>query len=279
MDAGHTHIVRQGYQGGHDGVPRPLTARVRETGELGFRRRGMVIRRRPIEASGRLLELRCRARPRLPSTAPVQHQSPHLVCLRIVRRRPHNPRRQRLEPLVVPPLWLGHFGAPLPYQRVEGRCRGPCPALRAHLPALLGLEEPLRGLRFVPRVTEHSTKVVVRRGLVGLQGDGFAVGPGCSAVVPLRAVPRAVSHQLIPFVARLRGEVGLLLRGLAIQPLPHPTIVIELSLLPHLLVEHPVQLPRARVRRAVLAAEVRRRQLLIAAHVADRVLLPLVVHV
>eukprot|EP00964_Phaeocystis_antarctica_P126648 scaffold90306_cov63-Phaeocystis_antarctica.AAC.3 len=31
--------------------------------------------------------------------------------LDIVRRRPHHPRRQRLEPLVVPPLRLGHLGA------------------------------------------------------------------------------------------------------------------------------------------------------------------------
>eukprot|EP00964_Phaeocystis_antarctica_P037888 scaffold21671_cov63-Phaeocystis_antarctica.AAC.3 len=59
----------------------------------------------------------------------------------------------------------------------------------------------------------------------------------------------------------------------------HPSILPRLTILPHPLVKCPVQHPRARVRRAVLAAEVRRRQLLIEAHIADRMLLTLVVHV
>eukprot|EP00964_Phaeocystis_antarctica_P051259 scaffold29905_cov64-Phaeocystis_antarctica.AAC.1 len=73
----------------------------------------------------------------------------------IVRRRPHNPRRQRLEPLVVPPLRLGHLVALLQLQHTEGQCRDLCPAIRARRVALLGLEEPLRGLHVVPRVAER----------------------------------------------------------------------------------------------------------------------------
>eukprot|EP00964_Phaeocystis_antarctica_P160596 scaffold132346_cov66-Phaeocystis_antarctica.AAC.1 len=69
-------------------------------------------RRSPLVVRSRLPELRCRARPRLPSaTVPTQHHTPHMVGSWIVRRRPRNPRRQRLEPLVVPPLRLGHLGA------------------------------------------------------------------------------------------------------------------------------------------------------------------------
>eukprot|EP00964_Phaeocystis_antarctica_P058752 scaffold34854_cov68-Phaeocystis_antarctica.AAC.5 len=106
---------------------------------------------------GCLLELRHRSGPRNPSTkrAPAQHVSPHEVSSRMVRRRPHNPRRQRLEPLVVPPLRLGHLGARLLCQHAESRCRGTCPALRAHRVALLGLEKPHRGLHLVPRVVER----------------------------------------------------------------------------------------------------------------------------
>ena len=51
---------------------------------------------------------------------PAQHHSPHLVGCRIVRHRPHNPRGQRLELLVVPPLRLGQLGAHLPCQVGEG---------------------------------------------------------------------------------------------------------------------------------------------------------------
>eukprot|EP00964_Phaeocystis_antarctica_P061640 scaffold36844_cov58-Phaeocystis_antarctica.AAC.6 len=93
------------------------------------------------------------------------------------------------------------------------------------------------------------------------------------------AMPHALSQQLRVLVARLRGIPGQLLRLLAIPPLQRPTILLPLPSLPQLLVKHPVQLPSARVRRAVDAAEVRRRQPLIAAHIADGVLLPLVVHV
>eukprot|EP00964_Phaeocystis_antarctica_P017359 scaffold9589_cov52-Phaeocystis_antarctica.AAC.1 len=139
--------------------------------------------------------------------------------------------------------------------------------------------EPLRGLHDVPRVDEHCAEVEVRHGLVGPQGDGLAVGLACFAPVLLRAVPRALSHQPRVLVARLRGAPGLPLRGLAIPLLQRPTILRPLPLLPQLLVKRPVQLPSARVRRAVLAAEVRRRQLLIEAFIADGVLLPLVVHV
>eukprot|EP00964_Phaeocystis_antarctica_P021068 scaffold11657_cov58-Phaeocystis_antarctica.AAC.3 len=210
---------------------------------------------------------------------PAEHISAHAEHNRLVRRRPHNPHRQRLELLVVPPLWPGHLGALLHPQHVEGRCRGRCPVLRAHRIALLGLEEPLRGLRDVPRVGERCTEVVVRHGLVGPQGDGLTVGLGFSARVLLRTVPQALRQQLGVLVARLRGDAGLPLRDLAIPLLPHPTILPLLPVLPHLLVKRPVQLPSARVSRAVLAALVRRRQLLIAAHVADGVLLPLVVHV
>eukprot|EP00964_Phaeocystis_antarctica_P061249 scaffold36583_cov63-Phaeocystis_antarctica.AAC.5 len=120
-------------------------------GEVGFPRRSRVHRRSPFVVRGRLPELRRRARPHLPSaTLPVQHHSPHLVGYQIFRHRSHNPRRQRLEPLVAPPLWLGHFGARLLRESVEGRRRGLRPAFRAHRVALLGLEEPLCGLRGVP---------------------------------------------------------------------------------------------------------------------------------
>eukprot|EP00964_Phaeocystis_antarctica_P028768 scaffold16226_cov60-Phaeocystis_antarctica.AAC.2 len=105
-------------------------ARGRFAGEVGFRHRSRVQRRSPLEVCGRLLEHRRRARPRLPSgTPPFQHHRPHLVGGQIVRRRPHHPRRQRLEPLVVPPLRLGHLGARLPCQHVKGLCRGHCPVL------------------------------------------------------------------------------------------------------------------------------------------------------
>eukprot|EP00964_Phaeocystis_antarctica_P079005 scaffold49168_cov66-Phaeocystis_antarctica.AAC.1 len=246
-------------------------------GELGFCRRDTAQRSNPLVVRSRLLELRSRARPRLPSVAlPAQHCSPHVDDCQFFRRRPHHPRRQHLEPLVVPPLRLGHLFL---HQHVEGRCRGTCPALRSYLPALLGLEESLRSLHEVPRGGEHDAEVGVRPRLVGLQGDGLAVGLGCSAPVLLRAIPRALSQQLIILVARLRGAPGLPLRDLAIPLLRHPTILRRLPELPQLLVKHPVQLPSARVRRAVLAAEIRRRQLFIAALIADRVLLSLVVHV
>eukprot|EP00964_Phaeocystis_antarctica_P126431 scaffold90127_cov63-Phaeocystis_antarctica.AAC.3 len=196
-----------------------------------------------------------------------------------VRRRSHNPRRQRLEPLVGPPLRFGHLGALLLPKHVESSCYGLCPALRVHRIALLGLEEPLRSLHFVPRVGEHSTEIEVHRGLVGPQGDGLAVGLACSARVPFRLVPYAISHQLVVLVARLRRVSGRLLRDLASPLLHHPTILPHLPLLLQLLVKRPVQLPSARVRRAVIAAEVGRLQLLIAAHVADRVLLPAIAHV
>eukprot|EP00964_Phaeocystis_antarctica_P043986 scaffold25251_cov65-Phaeocystis_antarctica.AAC.4 len=172
---------------------------------------------------GRLFELRCRARARLPSTRstapPAEHISAHAEYNRLVWRRPHSPRRQRLDPLVVPPLRLGHLGALLLRQHVEGPCRGLCPVLRAHRPAFLGLEETLRGLHVVPRAVEHGTEVVVRHGVVGPQGDGLAEGPGCSAPVLLRAVPRALSQQLLVRVARLRSVPGRLLCDLA-SPLP-----------------------------------------------------------
>eukprot|EP00964_Phaeocystis_antarctica_P082758 scaffold51973_cov69-Phaeocystis_antarctica.AAC.1 len=177
---------------------------------------------------------------------PGQHQRPHLDDLTIIRRRPRNPRRQRLEPLVVPPLRLGHLGALIPCQHAEGRCRGLYPVFRAHRRALLGLEEPLRGLRVVPRVGERCTEVVVRLGLVGPQGDGLAVGPGCSACVLLRVVPDALSQQLVVRVARLRGEPGHPLRDLASLLLRHPAILRLLPKTLHLLVIHRVPLPRAR---------------------------------
>eukprot|EP00964_Phaeocystis_antarctica_P109786 scaffold74197_cov63-Phaeocystis_antarctica.AAC.3 len=163
--------------------------------ELGFQCRSRLQRRRPIEVHSRLRELCCRARPQLPSAKPpAQHRSPHLRGCQIVRRRPRNPRRQRLEPLLAPPLRLGHLGARFLCQHVEGHCRGLCPVPRAHQHALPGLEEPLRSLHGVLRVGEHSTEVVVRLGLVGPQGDGLAEGPCCSACVLLRLVPRALSQ-------------------------------------------------------------------------------------
>eukprot|EP00964_Phaeocystis_antarctica_P144480 scaffold110270_cov62-Phaeocystis_antarctica.AAC.3 len=166
----------------------------RVTGEGGFPRRSRLQRRSPLEMRGRLLELRRRPRPHPPKAKPpTQHVSSHLVGYPIVRRRAHNPRRQRLELLVVPPLRLGHLGARLLRQQVEGRCRGHCPHLRAHRATLLGLEEPLRSLDVVPRVGERYTEVKVRRGPVGPQRDGLAKGPGCSAPVLLRKVPRALS--------------------------------------------------------------------------------------
>eukprot|EP00964_Phaeocystis_antarctica_P161837 scaffold134859_cov69-Phaeocystis_antarctica.AAC.3 len=254
-------------------------------GELSFHRRSIVKRRSPLVVYSRHLELRCRARPRLPSvTLSAQHERPHPVDRRVVRGRrglahTHNPRRQRLEPLVVPPLRLGHLGARLTPQVPEGPRRGLCPHFRAHRNTLPGLEVSLRGLHVVPRVGERYTEIEVRRGLVGPQSDGLAEGPGCHAPVLLRLVPQALSQQLIVLVARQRGAPDLPLRELASPLLPGPAILRPLPLLPQLLVKRPVQLPSARVRRAVDAAEVRRRQLFIAAHIADRVLLSLVVHV
>jgi len=205
-------------------------ASVGARGEHGFPRRSRVQRRRPIEVRGRLLELSCRARCRLPSATrhPAQHLSPHDVGAHIVRRNPHDLRRQRFEPLVVPPLRLGHLGTHLVQQHVEGPCRGLCPELRAHPTARLGLEVPLRGLHDVPRVAERCAEVVVRPGLVGLQGDGLAVGLACFARVILRLVLCALSQQLIVLVARLRGVPGLLLRGLASPLLPRPTFLSSL---------------------------------------------------
>ena len=67
-------------------------------------------------------------------------------------------------------------------------------ALRAHRVALLGLEVPLRGLHAVPRTRKRVAEVEVRPRLVGPQGDGLAVGPGCSAQVLIRLVPDALSQ-------------------------------------------------------------------------------------
>eukprot|EP00964_Phaeocystis_antarctica_P071558 scaffold43683_cov42-Phaeocystis_antarctica.AAC.2 len=106
----------------------PSAAPGRITGELGCHRRSIGERRSPLVVRSRLPELRCRARPRLPSTStPTQRISTHGVGSLIVRRRPHDPRRQRLEPLVVPPLRLGHLVAHLLPQQVEGPCRAPWP--------------------------------------------------------------------------------------------------------------------------------------------------------
>eukprot|EP00964_Phaeocystis_antarctica_P078636 scaffold48910_cov56-Phaeocystis_antarctica.AAC.6 len=214
----------------------------RQTSELSFAHQSGAQRRSPLVVRGCLLELRYRARPRLPSAVvkPAQHDSPHLVGCLVVRRRPHNPHRQRLERLVVPPLRLGHLGALLVPQLVEGHCRAHCPVLRAHRHALLGLEEPLCGLHVVPRDAKRCTKVEVRIGLVGRQGDGLAVGPGYFSPVLLGVVPRALSQQLRVLVARLRGEASLLLCDLAIPLLRRPTILHLLPLLPHLLVKRPV---------------------------------------
>eukprot|EP00964_Phaeocystis_antarctica_P074760 scaffold46035_cov65-Phaeocystis_antarctica.AAC.2 len=201
-----------------------------------WRHQAALLRRSPIKVRGRLPELRRRARTRLPSaTLPSQQFSPHLVGSRIVRRRPHHPRRQRLEPLVVPPLRLGHLGARLLAQHAEGRCRGLCPGIRAHRVALLGLEESLRGLHVVPRVVERCTEAEVRIGPVGPQGDGLAAGLGCSAPVLLRAVLHTLSNQLLVLVARLRSAPGLPLRDLAILLLRHATILRPLPKLLHLL--------------------------------------------
>eukprot|EP00964_Phaeocystis_antarctica_P105185 scaffold70237_cov57-Phaeocystis_antarctica.AAC.2 len=238
----------------------PAAAHVCAPGEPGFHGRSRVQRRNPIKVRGRLFELRCRARLRLPNITiqPAQHHSPHLVGCHIVRQRPHNPRRQRLELLVFPPLRLGHLDALRVPQHVEGICRCPCPALRAHQIALLGLEVPLCGLHVVPRVHEHATEAGVRAGLVGPQGDGLTICPGCSAPVVLGTVLHALSHQLRVRIARLRGEAGLPLRSLASPLLQHPAIILQVPLRLHLLVIHRVQLPRARVPRALDAAPVRR---------------------
>eukprot|EP00964_Phaeocystis_antarctica_P082578 scaffold51825_cov61-Phaeocystis_antarctica.AAC.5 len=201
-----------------------------------------------------------------------------MVGLHIVRYRPHNPRRQHLEPLVVPPLRRGHLSALLLCQRAEGCCRGTSPALRAHRIALLGLEVPLRGLHVVPRVGEHCTEVEVRLGPVGAQRDGLAEGPGGSARVPLRGVPHTLSQQLRVLVARLLGVSGCLLRELAISLLHHPTILPQLPVLLQPLVIHRMPLPSARVTRAVDAAPVRRRHLVLDALRANRMLTTVVVH-
>eukprot|EP00964_Phaeocystis_antarctica_P128379 scaffold92156_cov66-Phaeocystis_antarctica.AAC.5 len=251
----------------------------RVAGELGFHHRSRVQRRSPLEVRGRLVELRSRARTRLPSVSqPAQHPSSHAEGWPIVRRRPHHPRRQRLEPLVVPPLRLGHLVAHLLSQHVEGHCRDLCPVLRAHRIALLGLEVPLRGLHVVPRAVERFTEVGVRRGLVGIQGDGLAVGLGCSAPVLLRGVPRAISQQLFVRIARLCGDAGLHLRGLASPLLRHPSVLRPLPMPLHLLVIHRVPLPSARVPRAVDAAPVCRRHLELDANRANFVLLTVVAH-
>ena len=78
---------------------------------LGLHHRSIAQRRRPLPVRSRLHELRCRARPRLPSAIrPAQHQSPHVPCFGLphtsrtavlIRRHSHHPRRQRLEPLVA----------------------------------------------------------------------------------------------------------------------------------------------------------------------------------
>eukprot|EP00964_Phaeocystis_antarctica_P006092 scaffold3326_cov59-Phaeocystis_antarctica.AAC.1 len=218
-------------------LPQLAAAAGRVTGELSFPRRSTAQRRSPLKVRGRLLELRRRARSHLPAVQhPAQHQRPHIVGFHHVRRRPHNPRRQRLEPLVAPPLRLGHLGAHIQHQHVEGRCRGACPVLRAQRVALPGLEEPLRSLHVVPRAVERCTEVVVRHGLVGPQRDGLAVGPGCSACVVLGNVPRALCQQLIVLVARLRGAPGLPLRDLAIPLLHHATILCHLPMPLHRLV-------------------------------------------
>eukprot|EP00964_Phaeocystis_antarctica_P020618 scaffold11403_cov64-Phaeocystis_antarctica.AAC.1 len=107
--------------------------------------------------------------------------------------------------------------------------------IRAHRVALPGLEVPLRGLHEVPRVIERCTEAVVRLGLAGPQGNGLAVGPGCSAPIKLRGVPRAISQQLLVRVARLRGAPGCVLRGLAIPLLHHPSILRALPMPLHLL--------------------------------------------
>eukprot|EP00964_Phaeocystis_antarctica_P114393 scaffold78367_cov35-Phaeocystis_antarctica.AAC.1 len=113
----------------------------RHTGEVGFPRRSIAHRRSPLVVRGRLHELRCRARPRLPrDTLPAQHQSPHLVGCRIVRRRPHNPRRQRLEPLVASAVATAQSSEPAGARSLASRYRCAastwCPELSSATPRL-----------------------------------------------------------------------------------------------------------------------------------------------
>eukprot|EP00964_Phaeocystis_antarctica_P030181 scaffold17018_cov60-Phaeocystis_antarctica.AAC.4 len=256
------------------------TALVRVAGVRGFHRRSRGHRRSPLKVHSSLLELRCRARPLLPSAKhPAEHYGPHLSGWHMVRSQLDNPRRQRLEPLVIPPLRLCHFGARLLPQHVKAVCRGLCPLLRTLLIELAGLEEPLCGLHMVPRVAEHCTEIGECAGLVGPQGDGLAVDPCCSAPVLLSLVPQAVSHQFRVRASRLCGLPARLFSDRAKPPQPKPTILRFLPMHLHLLVIHRVQLPSARVRGALEAAPVRRQQLVLDALAAHRVLLPRIVHV
>ena len=197
-------------------------ASVGARGEHGFPRRSRVQRRRPIEVRGRLLELSCRARCRLPSATrlPAQHVSPHDVSAHIVRRNPHDLRRQRFEPLVVPPLRLGHLGALRKCQLVEGPCRGLCPAHRLHRIALRGLEEPLcGGFHFVKRPVQLP-RLRVRRAVVAAEVRGRRGGGGLGLTLLLQRLQRLQRHAdllsapfwlLLPQLGdqRLDAEVGV----------------------------------------------------------------------
>eukprot|EP00964_Phaeocystis_antarctica_P057419 scaffold33979_cov60-Phaeocystis_antarctica.AAC.2 len=95
----------------------------------------------------------------------------------------HHGLREGLEPLVVPPLGLGHLGALRQAQLVEGGRYRVDPVLRALLEERRGLEEVRRRLHVAPRVAESYSEVVVGLGLARLEGDGLAVVVVCLEVV------------------------------------------------------------------------------------------------
>eukprot|EP00964_Phaeocystis_antarctica_P067655 scaffold40942_cov68-Phaeocystis_antarctica.AAC.2 len=89
---GHTRLT---HQRNKLHGPCLATAPGSVAGERVSHRQSRVQRRSPLELRGRLLELRRRARPRLPSatgTLPAQHASPHTRS----RENQRQQRRQRL---------------------------------------------------------------------------------------------------------------------------------------------------------------------------------------
>ena len=103
------------------------------------------------------------------------------------------------------------------------------PGIRALRVSRRGLEIERRRLRVASRVAESYPEVEVSKGLVGLEGDGLAVGLVCTVVILVGHVACALCQQPIVPRARALGCASLpLLCNLAVPLLLHPTRVLVL---------------------------------------------------
>ena len=133
-------------------------APIRDSGELCFPRQGIAQRRSPLKVRGRLLELRCRARPRFPSTitptrgwfdlhlarrlalfAHQPHQHPHGQGHRGLVGRPHRAVSQLLL------LSVSHLNDQFDQSLLHDSSVGASSLKRGHSGEQGGLRDLMRG--------------------------------------------------------------------------------------------------------------------------------------